>query len=372
MTIRGRAAVLRTINEPFSIEEVEWKTDDPKRVIVKTHASPFCSTDVKNWKGQLYKIPPTILGHASIGEIVWMGADVEGFKIGQRVSVPGTPECGHCYYCSIGEVWQCGELFDLGGIYPDIAVGDDGAEISCAGCVGGYAEYMSISMNQIFPLDSDLDSVTLSMLGCGITAGVGSIFNVAQVKPGESVAIVGAGHLGLWAVQAARLAGASQIIVVEWHEGRAKLAEGFGADAIITPGRDYELADEAVAEVKRLTGGRGVDVSLEAAGPTAAQRLALLASRRAARVVYAGFEIGGAQLTIPQVETALQSRQIRSSQNGQVHMRSDLQRYTEMIERGLLSAEGFVTRTYDVAELDLARDRSGAFDDVCGIIAFDH
>src|SRR3546814_4190852 len=72
--------------------EVEWLTDDPKRVIVKTHASPFCSTDVKNWKGQLYKIPPTILGHASIGEIVHLGADVEGFKIGQRVSVPGTPE----------------------------------------------------------------------------------------------------------------------------------------------------------------------------------------------------------------------------------------------------------------------------------------
>jgi len=372
MTIRGRAGVLRAINEPFSIEQVEWLTDDPKRVIVKTHASPFCSTDVKNWKGQLYKIPPTILGHASIGEIVHLGADVEGFKVGQRVSVPGTPECGHCYYCSIGEPWQCGELFDLGGIYPDIARGDDGALISCAGCVGGYAEYMSISMNQIFPLDSDLDSVTLSMLGCGITAGVGSIFNVARVKPGESVAIVGAGHLGLWALQAARLAGASQVIVIEWHEGRRRLAEQLGADAIIDPGSSYELADEAVAEVKRLTGGRGADVALEAAGPTAAQRLALLVSRRAGRVVYTGFEVGGAQLTVPQVETALQSRQILSSQNGQVHMRSDLQRYTDLLERGLLSADGIVTRTYDLAELDLARDRSGALDDACGIIVFEH
>lgn len=372
MTIRGRAGVLRTINEPFSIEEVEWLTDDPKRVIVKTHASPFCSTDVKNWKGQLYKIPPTILGHASIGEIVHLGADVEGFKVGQRVSVPGTPECGHCYYCSIGEVWQCGELFDLGGVYPDIARGDDGALISCAGCVGGYAEFMSISMNQIFPIESDLDSVTLSLLGCGITAGAGSIFNVAKVKPGESVAIVGAGHIGLWALQAARLAGASQIIVLEWHEGRRRLAEQLGADAVIDTGSSYELEAEAVAAVKALTGGRGVDVSLEAAGPTAAQRLALLVSRRAARVVYTGFEIGGAALTIPQVETALQSRQILSSQNGQVHMRSDLQRYTGLVERGQLSAEHILTRTYDLSELDLARDNSGSLEDVCGVITFAH
>ena len=367
MTVHGKAGVLRAINEPFSIEEVEWFGPAEGRVIVKTHASPFCSTDVKNWKGQLYKIPPTILGHASIGEIVELGPGVEGFTVGQRVVVPGTPECGRCYYCSIGEPWQCSELFDLGGIYPDIARGDDGALISCAGCVGGYAEYMSISQNQIFPIESDLDSVTLSMLGCGITAGVGSVFNVARVQPGESVAIVGAGHLGLWMLQAARVAGAGQVIVLEWHEGRRRLAERFGADAIIST-----EDEDAVAQVKALTGGRGVDVSLEAAGPTRMQRLALQISRRAGRVVYTGFEVGGAELTLPQVETALQSRQILSSQNGQVHMRSDLQRYTGMLERGLITGEGIVTRTYALEELDLARDRSGAFDDVCGIITFDH
>src|SRR5690606_10717709 len=173
MSVRGKAGVLRQIGEPFSIEEVEMLPLDPHRVLVKTHASPFCSTDVKNWKGLLYKIPPTILGHASIGEIVELGSAVEGLRVGQRVVVPGTPECGHCYFCSIGEPWQCSELFDLGGIYPDIARGDDGALISCAGCVGGYAEYMSISKNQVFAVESDLPSDTLSMLGCGVTTGVG-------------------------------------------------------------------------------------------------------------------------------------------------------------------------------------------------------
>ena len=367
-TWRGTAGVLRAIKEPFSIESVEMLPVAPGRVIVKTHASPFCSTDVKNWKGLLYKIPPTILGHASFGEVVEIGEGVTGVSVGQRVVVPGTPECGTCYYCAIGEPWQCSELFDLGGIYPDVARGDDGALISCAGCVGGYAEYMSISGNQVFPVESDLDSVTLSMLGCGITTGVGSVFNIAKVKPGESVAIIGAGHLGLWMVQAARLAGASDIIVVEPHEARLALAGDLGADHLIG------TADEtdAVAAVRSLTGGRGADVVLEAAGPTLSQRIAVKASRRAGRVVLSGFEVGGAELALPQVETALQSRQIFSTQNGQVHMKSDLQRYTSLLERGLLDAAPILTRTYGVEELDLVRENSRTYDDVCGVVVFEH
>ncbi|QJU54137.1 zinc-binding dehydrogenase [Herbiconiux sp. KACC 21604] len=383
-TWRGEAGVLRAIKEPFSIEQVELLRLDPTRVVVKTHASPFCSTDVKNWKGLLYKIPPTILGHASIGEVVEVGSAVPesaGIRVGQRVVVPGTPECGHCYYCSIGEPWQCSELFDLGGIYPDIARGDDGALISCAGCVGGYAEYMSISGNQVFPIESDLPSDVLSMLGCGISTGVGSVFNIARVQPGESVAIVGAGHLGLWMLQAARLAGAGTVVVVEPHEGRRALAGELGADVLVDPGAPgaggaaegaTEGAADALAAVRAATGGRGADVVLEAAGPAVSQSFSVQAARRAGRIVLTGFEIGGATLPLPQVETALQSRSILSSQNGQVHMKSDLQRYTGLLERGLLDPDPIITRRYPLAGLDLARDRSGTLDDVCGIIVFDH
>ncbi|MGO2110301.1 MAG: alcohol dehydrogenase catalytic domain-containing protein, partial [Pseudoclavibacter sp.] len=195
------AAVLRETGVPFSIERVEVLDPTPGRLIVRTHASPFCVTDVHNWSGALAKIPPTILGHASIGEVVEVGANVSRARVGQRVVVPGTPECGTCYYCRIGEPWQCGELFDLGGVYPDIARGEDGALISCAGNVGGYAEFMNVSQNQAFPIESDLPSDVLSMLGCGITSGVGSVVNGAELQPGESVAIFGAGQLGLWMLQ---------------------------------------------------------------------------------------------------------------------------------------------------------------------------
>jgi len=362
-----RAALLRQINEPFSIEQVELLELDPHRVLIKTHASPFCSTDVVNWSGGLYKIPPTILGHASIGEIVEVGAKVERLRPGQRVVVPGTPECGTCYYCSIGEPWQCSELFDLGGIYPDIARTHEGLLVNCAGCVGGYAEYMSISENQAFPVESDLDSETLSMLGCGITTGVGNVFNVAKVKPGETVVVVGAGHIGLWSVQAAVLAQAGTVISVEPIERRRRIAGELGAEHLIDPG-----AVDAVAAVKELTAGRGADVVIEAAGATDAQRLALLLSRRAGRVVYTGLQRGGAEVTVPQVEMALQSRQLLSSQSGNVHQRSDIPRYITMLEKGRLRADKIVTNRYDLSELDTARDRSGSKEDITGLIVFEH
>ncbi|UOQ56882.1 zinc-binding dehydrogenase [Leucobacter allii] len=362
----ARAGVLREVGRPFSIEEVELLAPAAGRVIVRTHASPFCSTDVKNWKGQLYKIPPTILGHASIGEVVEVGPGAPATLIGRRVVVPGTPECGRCYYCSIGEPWQCGELFDLGGIYPDVAHGADGALISCAGCVGGYAELMSISANQVFPIDSDLPSDVLSMLGCGISTGVGSVVNIAALRPGESVAIVGAGHLGLWMLQAARSFGAGSIVVIEPHAGRRAIAERLGADLVLD-GVDVEAT---VARVQEAAGGRGVDIALEAAGPTASQRLAVRLTRRGGRTVLSGFEIGGADVALPQVETALQSRRILSTQNGHVRMRTDLQRYAGLLERGVLDPAPIYTRSYALDELDRARDRSGSLDDVCGIVVF--
>src|SRR5581483_4289822 len=97
-----RAALLVEFEQPFVVEEIQYHDPAPGRVLVRTGASPFCSTDIVNWRGQLGKIPPTILGHASMGEVLEVGAGVSHLKPGQRVIVPGTSECGVCFYCSAG------------------------------------------------------------------------------------------------------------------------------------------------------------------------------------------------------------------------------------------------------------------------------
>src|SRR3954453_2975593 len=208
-----RAALLAELKAPFVVEEVELLDPTPGRLVVRTGATPFCSTDCINQRGELGKVPPTILGHASIGVVEEVGADVTHIAVGDRVLVPGTPECGVCFYCAEGRPDQCSELFDAKS-YFHIAQRADGTPVTAAGNVGGYAELMNVSANHAFELHTDLPDDVLSLLGCGITSGVGAVLNVAEVKPGRSVAILGTGHLGLWMVQGARLAGAGRIIAV--------------------------------------------------------------------------------------------------------------------------------------------------------------
>ena len=116
-----RAALLTEFKKPFVVEDIEYLDPSPGRVLIRTGASPFCSTDCVNWRGELGKIPPTILGHASMGEVVEVAADVTHVRVGQRVIVPGTSECGVCFYCSIGRPDQCSETFDRNGIWPHVA-----------------------------------------------------------------------------------------------------------------------------------------------------------------------------------------------------------------------------------------------------------
>src|SRR6476469_4329989 len=126
------------------------------------------------------------------------------------------------------------ELFDAKACF-DVAFRPDGAPVNAAGNVGGYAEMMNVTANQAFPLHTDLPDDVLSLLGCGITSGVGAVFNVAEVKPGRSVAILGTGHLGLWMIQGARLAGAGRIIAVEPIAWRREMAARCGATELVDP-----------------------------------------------------------------------------------------------------------------------------------------
>jgi Zn-dependent alcohol dehydrogenase len=358
-----RAALLSAIKEPLVVEDIDYLDPTAGRVLIRTGASPFCSTDCINWRGELGKIPPTILGHASMGEVVEVGPEVAHLEVGQRVIVPGTSECGVCFYCSIGRPDQCSETFDRAGIWPHVANRRNGQPVSAAGNVGGYAEIMNVTANQVFPVESDLPDEWLSLLGCGITTGLGAVFNVAKVQPGSNVAIVGLGHLGQWMVQAARLASAGRIIAVDPIAARRELAGTLGATDLVDPG-----AEDPVEQVKALTAGRGADYVLEAATLASAQTQAVLMSRRAGTVVLTSIERGDATVTFPQVAIAVHSRAILSAQNGNVRMRHDLPRFIQMMEDGRVTAEPIITSRYSLDEINDALHASDEKRDLSGVI----
>jgi S-(hydroxymethyl)glutathione dehydrogenase/alcohol dehydrogenase len=358
-----RAALLVEFKEPFVVEDIDYLAPAPGRVLLSTGASPFCSTDCVNWRGELGKIPPTILGHASMGEVVEVGAGVEHVKVGQRAIVPGTSECGVCFYCAIGRPDQCSETFDRDGIWPHVANRRDGHAVSAAGNVGGYAEVMNVTASQVFPVESDLPDEWLSLLGCGITTGLGAVLNVARVQAGSSVAIVGLGHLGQWMIQAARLASARQIIAVDPIGWRRERAGTLGATDLVDP-----AVEDPVAQVRALTGGRGADYVLEAATLASAQAEAIAMSRRAGTVVLTSVERADATVTVPQVLVAVQSRAILSAQNGNCRMRHDLPRFIRMMEDGWVTPEPIITSRYSLDQINDALFASIEKRDLSGVI----
>lgn len=358
-----RAALLTEIKEPMVVEDIEYLDPAPGRVLVRTGASPFCSTDCVNWRGELFKIPPTILGHASMGEVVEVGAGVEHIRVGDRAIVPGTSECGVCFYCGIGRPDQCSETFDRGGIWPHVANRRNGEPVSAAGNVGGYAEVMNVTAAQVFPVESDLPDDWLSLLGCGVTTGLGAVFNVARVQPGTSVAVVGLGHLGLWMVQGAKVAGARRIIAVDPLANRRETAATLGATDLVDPG-----AEDSVAQVQALTEGRGADYVFDAATLASAQTQAILMSRRAGTVVLTSVERGDAVLCAPQVAMAVHSRAILGCQNGNVRMRRDLPRFIRMMEDGRVTAEPIITSHYPLDGINDALRASDEKRDLSGVL----
>jgi len=277
--------------------------------------------------------------------------------------VAGTPECGECFWCVRDRPDQCAEM--LGGIFPPrvVATRADGAAVHADGGVGAFAERMVLRDIGVVTVDADLSDEHLSLLGCGVTSGVGAVLNLAEVQPGASVAVVGSGALGLWMIQGARVAGAATIIAVEPRAERRELARAVGATHVVDPGNG-----DAVAAVTELTEGRGADCVLEAAGPPEAMAQALAMTRPAGTMVPAGWETLGSTVTLPAVDFAISGKRIQSCQFGGAHIRRDVPRFAAMMAGGLLDAEPLIGRRFGLDEADDALAAAATREIVTGVI----
>lgn len=355
-----RAALLTEYGRPLVVEELDPVAPGPGDVVVRMAASALCFTDCLNQRGTrgLRRTLPTILGHAAVGVVAACGSEVTHVREGDRVVVPGTPECGRCHWCARGRPDQCEHL-----ALPPVTVARraDGSEVTCL--LGTYSEEIRIVGSWVFPLQSSLDDETLSLLGCGITSGLGAVFNVAEVRPGSSVAVVGCGHLGLWMIQGARLAGAERIIAVEPLADRLEVARTLGATHFVNP------ADgDPVGAVRELTEGRGVDYALEASGLPEAQEHAFLMAQRAGTVVFTGVFSQSATVTFNQVEMALRGRTLLSCQNGRCQMRRDIPRYVGLLEDGRINAAPIITGRHRLEHINDALEAAAARRGLTGVI----
>ncbi len=288
MTLRYRAAVLHAAQAPISIETVTAAELKPTDVLVRIRAAGLCHTDLEVIEGALRYPMPIVLGHEAAGVVERIGSAARGVKVGDHVVLSWNPHCGHCFYCDRDAPILCEQYLGEG----PKAVSFDGESRSTLAngrrlqqlmFLGAFGEYCVVPDQQAIAVPNEIPFDRACLIGCGVMTGVGAALNLGAIAYGDTVMVIGCGAVGLAAVQGARLAGAEAIIAVDVDPAKLVLAARMGA----TLGVDASK-DDAVAIGKRETGGRGVDVVIEAAGSPAAFRMTSEAVRPGGQIVWLG------------------------------------------------------------------------------------
>jgi S-(hydroxymethyl)glutathione dehydrogenase/alcohol dehydrogenase len=282
-----RAAVLTAPGERLRIETVQADAPRPGEVLVRIGAAGLCHTDLEVIEGQLIYPIPIVLGHEAARTIAAAGPGVDPGRVGEHVVLSWNPHGGRCFHCERGQPILCDKYVSQG----PLAVAFDGTtRLSLGGHpvrtmmqIAAFAEYAIVTdaCAVAIPVEMPLDRACL--LGCGVLTGVGAATRIARLRYGDTVMVIGCGAVGLSAVQGARLAGASRIMAVDLDDAKLAMAASMGATHTV----NARTADP-VAAVRAITGGRGADCVLEAAGNEASFRLSTETCRMGGEIVWLG------------------------------------------------------------------------------------
>ncbi|MEU2505597.1 Zn-dependent alcohol dehydrogenase [Streptomyces sp. NPDC007863] len=278
-----RAAVLPAVGAPLEITGIELPEPGPGQVRIRLAAAGVCHSDLSLSNGTMRVPVPAVLGHEGAGTVVSVGEGVTHVAPGDGVVLNWAPSCGTCHPCSLGEVWLC--VNALNGAANVHARTADGRELHPGLNVAAFAEETVVAANCVLPVPDGVPLADAALLGCAVLTGWGAVHHASRVRKGETVAVFGVGGVGLATLQAARIAGASTIVAVDVSPEKEELARAAGAT-------EYVVASETTArEIRKLTGGHGVDVAVECVGRAVTIRTAWESTRRGGRATVVG--IGG-------------------------------------------------------------------------------
>lgn len=375
MSITTRAAVLRRSTDlhpfaesrPLEIEEVTLQGPGPGEVLVRITAAGLCHSDLSVVNADRPRPLPMVLGHEAAGIVEELGAGVTGVSVGDRVVCSYVPSCGTCPDCAGGHPVRCADA-QAANREARLVTGRrpfsdaSGAELNHHLGVSAFSEYTVVSPRSLVPVPDEVPLDVAAVFGCAVLTGAGAVLNTAVVRPGEAVAVIGLGGVGISAIMAAALAGAHPVIAVDTVESKLAAAKDAGATHGVLSG------DGAVEQIRDLTSG-GVAVAIEAAGHPAALSTAYAATRTGGRVVVAGLPHPRHEIGIPIVSLVAEEKSILGSYMGSSVPRRDLPRLFDLYAAGLLPADALVTaREVRLDDINLALDRLHSGSEVRQII----
>ncbi|GAA3918051.1 Zn-dependent alcohol dehydrogenase [Streptomyces gulbargensis] len=330
-----RAAVLPAVGAPLEIVDVELPEPGPGQVRVRLAAAGVCHSDLSLSNGTMRLPVPAVLGHEGAGTVVAVGEGVTHVAPGDGVVLNWAPSCGSCHPCSLGEVWLCADA--LTGAAAVHARTADGTELHPGLNVAAFAEETVVAAKCVLPVPDGVPLTDAALLGCAVLTGWGAVHHSAKVREGETVAVFGVGGVGLATLQAARIAGASAIVAVDVSPEKEELARAAGATAYVV------ASDTTAREIRKLTGGHGVDVAVECVGRAATIRTAWDSTRRGGRTTVVGIGGKDQQVTFNALELFHWGRTLSGCVYGNSDPARDLPVLASHIRAGRLDLSALVT-----------------------------
>jgi S-(hydroxymethyl)glutathione dehydrogenase/alcohol dehydrogenase len=361
-----KAALLNDQPGQLDIEDIEIDRPAANEVLLRVVGAGLCHSDLHFMEGTFRTKLPAVLGHESAGIVEAVGEDVTYCRPGDHVIACTSMFCGQCRQCLSGHPYRCVNPRATSrdrGAAPRLRK-RDGTPVDQFARLAGFAEQMLVHQNAVVTITKDMPLDRAALIGCGITTGMGAVFRTAGVEPGARVAVIGAGGIGLAAVQAARIAGAVQVIVVDVNADKLEVARQLGGTDLI----DASKVDPVEA-VKELTGG-GVDYSFEAIGlkATSEQAFNMLDVGGTATVI--GMVPSSQKLEIRGMDL-LAEKKLQGSLMGSNQFRTDMPNMVRMYLDGRLKLDEMVSARLSLEEINHGYDMMKRGETTRSVIVFD-
>ena len=333
-----RAAVLHAFGQPLVVEDLELDPPKAGELAVRMAASGVCHSDLHVAQGIHPTSLPVVLGHEGAGVVEEVGPGVVGLAPGDHVLLTWLPYCGHCRQCVRGRPNRCENT-----AWYDATMEDGTCRFHRNGRpihhynTSSFAERSVVPARTAVKVDPSLPLTELALMGCAVMTGVGAVLNTAQVRPGDTVAVVGCGGVGLNVVQGARIAGAAAIVAVDVVPGKLELARELGATHVV----DASTCD-AVEAVRELVPG-GVDHAFEALGRPETIDTTLALTGRGGQAVLIGMAPPDARVPLDALTMTLEERCVRGSWYGSCVPLRDLPLLIELYRSGRLRLDPLIT-----------------------------
>jgi S-(hydroxymethyl)glutathione dehydrogenase / alcohol dehydrogenase len=360
-----KAAVLIEAGKPLEIEEVVISKPGPHEVLIRTAACGLCHSDLHFIEGTYPHPLPAIPGHEAAGIVEAIGSEVRMVKVGDAVVTCLSAFCGHCEFCVTGRMSLClgGETRRVPGAAPRITR-PDGSPIAQMLNLSAFAEMMLIHEHACVRIDPEMPLDRAAVIGCAVTTGAGTIFNACKLTPGETVAIVGCGGVGLAAINAAKIAGAGRIIACDPIAEKRALAIKLGATDVVDA-----MADDAAAQVIALTKG-GVDHAIEAVGRPASGELAVKSLKRGGTATILGMMPLQHSVGLSAMDL-LSGKKLQGAIMGGNRFPVDIPRLVDFYMRGLLDLDSIVSETIPLSQINDGFEKMKKGDAARSVIVFD-